>query len=176
MKTYKDHPVLKFHFHFTKKGVEIKNAGNDGVKKVWKLVGHPCRKDGGMSLLPMNFFPRPPKILANFHAYVNSCIIAVPKIANLSWLLLLYTYNRRYELKLTMILQRKVHIYHGMLQQYVRMGISVRAKGAGGAAAPPEINFSGKMAKIYVIRKNFRAKFSGKEGPKFGQKIFGDVW
>ena len=59
---------------------------------------------------------------------------------------------------------------------FEHLPISVRAKGAGGAAAPPEINFSGKMAKIYVIRKNFRAKFSGKEGPKFGQKFFGDVW
>ena len=56
-------------------------------------------------------------------------------------------------------------------------GISVRAKGAGGgAAAPPEIFFSGKTAKIYVISKRFSGKMFGQTGflppPQVG-KFFG---
>ena len=58
--------------------------------------------------------------------------------------------------------------------------ISVRAKGAGGAAAPPEKFFSGKTAKIYVISKRFSGKMFGQTGflpPKSGnflgkKKIF----
>ena len=59
-------------------------------------------------------------------------------------------------------------------------GISVRAKGAVGAAAPPENFFSGKTAKIYVISKQFSGKMFGQTGflpPKSGnflgkKKIF----
>ena len=52
--------------------------------------------------------------------------------------------------------------------------ISVRAKGAGGAAAPPENFFSGKTAKIYVISKRFSGKMFGQTGflPPPSREIF----
>ena len=52
--------------------------------------------------------------------------------------------------------------------------ISVRAKGAGGAAAPPEKIFSGKTAQIYVIKKRISGQMFGQTGfhpPQVG-KIF----
>ena len=60
------------------------------------------------------------------------------------------------------------------LFKYGIVFISVRAKGAGGAAAPPEKNFSGKTPQIYVIKKQFSGKIFGQTGlqpPQVG-KLF----